>query len=361
MQGAPVLLMPSWFLIAALVTYFYAPSIAARAPGLGAGVYLVAFCAALLLLVSVFLHELAHAIAARAVGSPPTRIVLDLWGGHTAFESEMTTPGRSALVSLVGPGTNAALAVLGWLVRPVFTDGSISALLLDGAVLANAFVAVFNALPGLPLDGGRAAEALIWKITGRRATGTLAAGWIGRAVVLALVVWALVLPLARGQNVGLTSLIWVGMIAALLWQGAGQAISLARWRTRSDRVSAVALLRPAVSVPADCGLAQALQAADLAQVNEVVLAAGGQPVAVLDATAIAAVPEDRLTSTPAQAVARALPPAALIPDTLVGDALIQHLQVDSHQEYVVVDHEGAVRGVLLLQDVAAAVSGRARG
>lgn len=360
--GAPVLVMPSWFLIAALVTYFYAPAVQAQAPDLGAGVYLVAFCAALLLLGSVFLHELAHAVAARAVGTPPTRIVLDLWGGHTAFEQEMSTPGRSALVSLVGPATNAALAVGGVLFAPALPQGGVAQLLLNGAVLANAFVAVFNALPGLPLDGGRALEALVWRLTGRRNAGTLAAGWTGRAVAAGLVLWALVLPLSQGRSIGLTSLVWVGLIAALLWQGASQAIALARWRSRSSGVSAGALARPAVGVPSGSGLAEALQAAELASVNEVVLVGDDhRPQAVLDARAIAQVPVERVTATPAQAVARALPPHAVLPQALAADALVRHLQAHPHHEYVVTDPAGTVHGVLLWDDVVARVTGSGKG
>jgi Zn-dependent protease len=355
--GAPVLVMPSWFLIAALVTYFYAPAVEQRAPQLGIGIYPVAFCAALLLLASVFLHELAHAVAARSVGSPPTRVVLDLWGGHTAFEQEMTTPGRSALVSLVGPATNAALAVLGLLISPAVPAFGIGRLLLDGAILANAFVAIFNAMPGLPLDGGRALEALIWKITGRRNTGTMAAGWTGRVVAVALVVWALGLPLARGQGVGATSLIWTALIAVMLWQGATQAIRLARWRSQSADVSAHALMRRAVAVPAGGGLGDALMAAQRSEVDEVVLLGdGGRPVAVLDGAAISAVPDDLVAGTPTDAVARLLPDEGVISESLAADALVRHLQASQHHEYVVVDASGAVLGVLLWDDVVARVA-----
>ncbi len=359
MLGAPVLLMPSWFLIAALVTYFYAPAVQRQAPQLvDAGVYIVAFGAALLLLASVFLHELAHAVAARSVGTPPTRVVLDLWGGHTAFDQEMSTPGRSALVSLVGPATNAALAVLGVLVSPGLPQGGIVQLLLSGAVLANGFVAVFNALPGLPLDGGRALEALIWKITGRRSTGTLAAGWTGRAVALGLALWAVGLPLVRGTGVSLTSVVWVGLIALMLWQGASQAIGLAQWRERSADVSARSLLRRAVGVPQGAGLADALRAAQTHDVHEVVLLGpDGRPVAVLDSQAITAVPDARVELTPAQAVARALPPHALVDESLAADALVRHLQANPHHEYVVVDSAGAVQGVLIWDDVVARVVG----
>ncbi|MFZ0158493.1 MAG: site-2 protease family protein, partial [Kineosporiaceae bacterium] len=252
--GAPVLLMPSWFLIAVLITLSYAPAVQTRLPDVGVATFVIAFIAALLLLGSVFLHELAHAIAARAVGTPPSHIVLDLWGGHTAFDAEMTSPGRSALVSLVGPGTNAALAVVGWLLLPAVPAHGVSELLLLGVIYSNGFVAVFNALPGLPLDGGRALEALVWKITGSRGTGTLIAGWVGRAVALGLVLWTLVRPLLLGRTPDITTAVWVLLVAWMLWQGATGALQVARWRSRAPTVRVDALTRAAVGVPAQASL-----------------------------------------------------------------------------------------------------------
>lgn len=356
--GAPVLLKPSWFLIAILITVSYAPAVQTRLPENGLATFVIAFMAALLLLGSVFLHELAHAIAARAVGTPPARIVLDLWGGHTAFDAEMTSPGRSALVSLVGPGTNAVIAVLGWLLLPAAPAYGVGELLLLGLIYSNAFVAAFNALPGLPLDGGRALEALVWKITGNRGTGTLVAGWIGRAVALALVLWALVRPLLQGSTPSLVITVWVLLVAWMLWQGATGALAVARWRHRAPSVRAAALTRPAVGVPAWASLGDALRRAAGAHVDEVVLVGpDGAPVAVLDTAAIAAVPVERLDLTPAQAVARALPAQATVPHTLVGEDLIAHLQARAHTEFAVLDESGTVLGVLRWQDVVAGLSG----
>ncbi len=357
--GAPVLLMPSWFLIAVLITLSYAPAVQTRLPEAGVATFVTAFLAALLLLGSVFLHELAHAIAARAVGSAPSHIVLDLWGGHTAFDAEMVSPGKSALVSLVGPGTNAAIAALGWLMLPAVPPNGIAELLLLGVIYSNGFVAVFNALPGLPLDGGRALEALIWKVTGDRGTGTLAAGWVGRAVALGLVLWTLVRPLALGRTPGITTTVWVLVVAWMLWQGATGALSVARWRRRAPSVTVQALTRPAIGVPAGAGLAEALSRAAAAGAEAVVLVgADGAPLAVLDAAAIAAVPAGRLEPTPAQAVARVLPADATVPQDLAGEQLIIHLQSCGHHEFVVLDGAGTVAGLLLAQDVAASLAGK---
>lgn len=354
--GAPVVVMPSWFVIAALVTLLYTPQVQGRFPSLGSAAVLVAFGSALLLLLSVFLHEVAHAVAARAVGTAPTLIALDLWGGHTAFSEELPTPGRSAFVSLVGPATNGLIAVLAGVAGGFVDPDGIAAAMLLGLQFTNAFVAVFNALPGLPLDGGRALEALIWKITGQRSTGTLAAGWIGRGVAALLVLWVL-RGLLTGGPTDLTSTLWLLLVAGLLWQGATQAIRLARWRRRAPTVTVAGLLRPAVVVPATTSLSQVASAAVQAGVADVVLLGpDGRPVAVLDRAAAESVPPQRAGVVAAAAVSRALAPEAVLAVDLAGDDLIGRLRAAPHPEYAVVDGAGAVVGLLSWDAVAASVA-----
>lgn len=357
--GAPVLLMPSWFLIALLITVSYTPMARVRLPDAGELAILVAFGAALLLLLSVFLHELAHALAARAVGTPPSHIVLDLWGGHTAFDADLTTPARSALVSVVGPATNAALALFGWLVRPAADPGGVAELLLIGLIYSNAIVAVFNALPGLPLDGGRALEALVWKLTGDRGAGTIAAAWTGRAVAAGLAFWAVGRPLLQGRTPSLITGIWMLLIAWMLWQGATAALTIGHWRRRAPGLSVQALARPAAGLPVLSPLSEVVAHARSVGAAEIVLLDdGARPVGVVDHTALASVPADRLPVTPARAVARVLPPQATVPAALAGEALLAHLRATAHHEYAVLDPHGRVVGMLNGLDVQAHLDGR---
>ena len=174
--GVPVLVSQSWLLIAALVTVLFGQQLA---PVLGAVGYLVALGYAGALFLAVLVHEAAHAVAARAVGLPPTHIVITFWGGHTQFESEAASAGRSVLVAVVGPLANGVLAAVAWVLAGAVDGGAVAGRLLLAFTITNLFLAVFNLLPGLPLDGGRVLEALVWRITGSRSTGTLVAGWAG--------------------------------------------------------------------------------------------------------------------------------------------------------------------------------------
>jgi Zn-dependent protease len=350
--GVPVYLRPSWFLIALLVTALFAPNVQDVVPEVGESFsYLIASGFALLLLFSVFVHEVAHAAAARATGTPATHIVLDLWGGHTAFENESAGPWRSIVVAAVGPLSNAALAIAAGVAIAVTDADGVAYLLLQATSLSNIIVAVFNALPGLPLDGGRVLEGLVWRITGDRNTGMLAAGWSGRLVVVGIAIW-LVLPWLRGGERSFVTLAWMLLVAALLWQGAGQAIALARWRRRSVLARARDLLRPAVAVPSTATVAGARSAAAGANATAaVVLDVYGRPAGIVDEAAVATVPPDRAGDVSASAVSQALTTGAVVDAGLEGEDLLARMQANPAPRYVVVDGGGVV-GILEWQDVA---------
>jgi Zn-dependent protease len=349
--SVPIYLRPSWFLVAGLVTVLFAPSVRSWvdvAPGLE---YLVALGFAVLLLLSVFIHELAHAGVAAATGTPASHIVLDVWGGHTAFGEESTGPWRSIGVSVVGPLSNALLALLAEMAILVGQPHGVPRLLLGALATANLVVAGFNALPGLPLDGGRVLEALVWWVTGDRHTGTLVAGWCGRLVAAGLVIWTVSRVIAGDST--LTGGIWLLLIAGLLWQGAGQAIAAAHWFRRADRAQVDDLLQPAVAVPSTATVATALLAAsEVGARAVVVLDVYGRPASIVDERSAADVPAARADQVGAAAVAHALPEGAVLEAGLGGDTLIQRLQAYPAARYAVMDGQDRVVGVLDWEDVA---------
>jgi Zn-dependent protease len=156
--GIPVYVAPSWFLVAAVIVVVYAGALLETRPLYGIGVGVLQ---ALVLLVSVLVHEAAHALAARAFGMPVLRIVANLWGGHTAMEEVRAAPGRLAVVAVAGPLANGLVAVLAFVALQGAT-GDLSGRVLEGLVLINGSLAVLNILPGLPLDGGQVLACLVW-------------------------------------------------------------------------------------------------------------------------------------------------------------------------------------------------------
>lgn len=247
-RGVPVYIGRSWPVIALVVVVTFAPSVSSST-GVYGGVfgYAVALAYAGLLLVSVLAHEAGHALVARRFGFHVDRVVADLWGGHTVYDSSTSGPGTSAAISVAGPIANLVLAALGYAAQSLAPEGVVG-LLLYAVTLTNAFVGVFNLLPGLPLDGGFLVHALVWKVTGDRNRGLIVAGWLGRIVTVVVVLWIVGRPLLLGQPPSLITIVWCGLIGAFLWMGATNAIRAGQSRRVIERVPLARVLRPALVV-----------------------------------------------------------------------------------------------------------------
>ncbi len=358
--GVPVVLAYSWFIIAAFTVIVYGPVLGRQNPALGVSAYIVAFAYAVLLLISVLVHELAHALTAKIYGWPTQKIVLNLWGGHTQFESFTATPGRSVLVALAGPAANFVLAAGAWLVLSSAATGSVAEILVNIFMWANFLIAVFNVLPGLPLDGGRLVESAVWKATGSQAKGTVAAGWGGRIIVVAICYWFIARPLLAGDALEFGLLMITVLVGSFLWMGASASIQQGTLRGRLHLVSAAALSTPAAGIPARATVADALQYDGAEDKTLVVCGEGGRPEGVVDAAALSSVPVHAAASTPITAVSYALAPGAYVPEWSKGQELLQFLSQLEGRHYAVVDHNGKVTGLLSQDAVLAAITGKPR-
>jgi Zn-dependent protease len=352
--GVPVYIGGSWALIGLVLVALLGPSIARSRPDLGFLAYGVAALIAVQLLVAVLVHEAAHAIAARAFGLPVLRVVADLWGGHTAFESGRSTPGAAAVIAAVGPLANGLLALLAWLGLQTGPTG-IPRTLLGGFAVLNAALAGFNLLPGLPLDGGQLVESAVWKITGSRPRGMVVAGWCGRVVTALVVVYVLARPLALGRPVDLFDLGWAMFIAVFMWAGASAAIRGGQVLSAVQQVPVAEVLRPALAVPEDERLDNALARWVPGQVI-VVLDASGLPTAVVEPEAVGHVPHGRYAETGMTAVSRPQPKGWAVEVAPEADIVpvITAMQTLG-TPLVAITHEGRFLGIATAEDVNRAV------
>ena len=187
--GIPVYISPYWFLVAAVLVALYSNS-NTLFPGTVQGSvprYLVAVAFVVLLYLSVLIHELSHSLVAIRFGLPVRRILLYPLGGFSEIEQEPPTPGKEFLVSIAGPAMSVLLAGVGFGINLLFNTHGIPQVLVDRLILANLVVAIFNMLPGLPLDGGRVLRAGLWKLTGKAGQSTVMAAWAGRVLAIVLV------------------------------------------------------------------------------------------------------------------------------------------------------------------------------
>jgi len=359
--GIPVILAYSWFAIAAFTVIAYGPVLAHNNPRLGATAYLVAFAYAVLLLISVLVHELAHALTARLYRWPTSKIVLNLWGGHTQFEEFTASPGKSVLVAMAGPVANLVLAGAGWLVVSGGQLTGVADTLANIFVWANLLIGIFNVLPGLPLDGGRLVESAVWKATGSHEKGTIAAGWAGRIIVAALVIWFVALPLLSGNRPDTSLLLITLLVGSFLWLGATASIQQARYRSRLPLVAAAALAEPAIGLPAAASVAEVLRFSPAGSPAVVLYGPDGRPSAVVDPASAAQVPGGLADTTPATAVAYPLTAGAYVKGTDRGAELLTYLAQLEGSDYAVIDDGGRVTGLLRQLTVLNTLTGKQRG
>lgn len=292
--GIPVYLAPSWFLIAAVIIGIVAGPVLDTRPLFGITVGVVQ---ALLLLLSVLVHESAHALAARALGMPVLRIVANVWGGHTSYQAVRQSPGSMSVVALAGPLANVALALVALLGWAATADG-LAHSLLQGLLIINGTLAAFNILPALPLDGGAALEALVWTVTGRRNLGTVVAGWSGRLLAVLVVGWFVVRPVLQGRGIGF-DVFWGLFIASVLWAGASAAIGRGTALDSLERLRVQDVAEPAVVYPPGAPAVAAAAAAGIVVTTD----ERGVPVLYLGAP----VPQGLDPSVPLLSVVTRLP------------------------------------------------------
>ncbi|MFF8969280.1 site-2 protease family protein [Streptomyces sp. NPDC014995] len=359
--GVPVYVAPSWFLVAALITWVFGGQLDRVLPELGAARYLVSLFFAVAFYASVLVHELAHTVAALRFKLPVRRIQLQFFGGVSEIEKEAETPGREFWLAFVGPLLSLALSGLFYLALQPVEPGTVPGVLLAGLMVSNLIVAVFNLLPGLPLDGGRMLRAVVWKITGKPMSGTVAAAWVGRALAVSVLIG---LPLltqsgALGESaedsVGMDTVmdaLLAAILAAIIWTGAGNSLRMARLREHLPELRARNLTRRAVPVESDTPLSEALRRANDAGARAlVVVDAHGEPLSLVREAAIVGVPEHRRPWVAVSGLAQELTDGMRVSAELAGEDLLDALRATPATEYLVVEETGEIYGVLSAADV----------
>jgi Zn-dependent protease len=232
--------------------------------------YLTTVISVLLLFVSLVVHELGHALVARRQGIGVDQIDLYLVGGRTRMNRDAATPGEDFKVSAAGPlatlgvilvclGIDVAIVGPHRLTHAIALDQDITItpvlLSLSWLLPMNALLLAFNLMPAYPLDGGRIARAIIWRVTGSKRTGTVVSARLGQALSLLLAAFGLWLLLSDGSFAGL----WAMALAFMTYQAARSAIVQSAFDERIEgvRVADIMDAHP-VAIPIATGLHQAL-------------------------------------------------------------------------------------------------------
>lgn len=358
--GAPVILAWSWFLAAIVITILFAPWVLTVRPDLGVWSWGVAFAYAVLLFASVFLHELAHGVAGQFYGQKVAAIELNIWGGFTRFEPQVDNPRDKAamtsfVISIVGPIVNIVLALLGWWCLSAVTPYSVPWLLLIAVTFANVALGAINLLPGIPLDGGWALQALMWRITGSQYLGTIVASWVGRIIAIGFIGWSVITPLLAGQRPDPLNVAWMSLIAIMLWFSAGDAATHAKRARKMETYDLAQVIQPAIAATWDADLADTLDYANtLGHAKErtliVVLDQKGLPYGLVDRHAAAGRLAESSARIPVGEVARPLAGWIGVPKDITAPHLLESLTHRPKAQFCLVMDGNTLIGVIDLQE-----------
>ena len=360
---------PSWFIVL-FVLIWTLSGLYEDVVG-GDSAFLLATVSALLFFASVVLHELGHAVVARRNGIETHGIDLWLLGGLARLSRDSDSPGVEFRIAAAGPlvtllfglvclGLGALLSSGGFADALGFEDdGSVGA---SEAVLAwltyvNGVLLVFNLIPGFPLDGGRIARAIAWKITGDRAKGTRFASVLGQGVGYLLIG----LGLYGFMSGNVVDLIWFGLIGFFIIQAARAADMQSRITSRIEglTVSDVMDAEP-VSLGAETKLDRALEEYFLRYGYPwfPVVDAGGKFIGVVSRERAEAVPEQiRSTSSVDEVAQFDLGNAHSVPLDAPLESLLASEGLRALGAMMAVDRDGILRGIVTIDQVRKALRG----
>ncbi len=340
----------SWFFIVALLTWMLAASYyPVQFPGWTDSAYWgIGFATALLLFVSVLVHELAHSLVAKRYGIPVPRITLFLFGGVSQIATEPPSASSEFWIAIAGPVTSLAIGALCWEIEPAFAGQELMYALLEYLALMNLILALFNLIPGFPLDGGRVLRAAVWKATHNYHRATVAAGISGRFfgfLLIFLGIWQAV----TGDIVGG---IWIVVIGWFLESAAGSQLQQESIKSMlGDHKVADAMQRDFPHIAGDISLHELVEHY-LVQSNAhaVVLTAPDGTVGVVTLSAVSSISREMWPYTMASQVMTPLRAADTTrPDAILWSAL-EKMGRGGVNQLPVVDNGGIV-GMLSREDI----------
>ena len=347
LAGIRVTIDPSWFLIFLLVAWSLATGyLPEQLPGAASPVlWLLAGGLALALFGSVLAHEFSHSLVARSRGVDVDEITLFIFGGAAKLRDEPRDAASEFLIAAAGPALSVALGA-GILILGALLESTIPAALHAGLWwlgMINLALAVFNLIPGFPLDGGRILRAILWWRTGDVERATVGAARTGQAIAAILMAVGGFLVLTTGN----WSWLWEVLIGWFLWSAAAQSVRVARLKDAVEGVTVREIMTDRVpAIRADhsvrAGLAQASAvpwAPELAVVER-----DGRLVGLVSRSALQDAARDAPDRTAGE-IAAAPDDHQLIPPEASAGELVQRLAQLSDQLLLVV-RDGRLLGTV---------------
>lgn len=351
--GFEIKLDPSWFLIAALITWSlatqYFPLVL---PGLADTSYVfLAIFAMLGFFASLLLHELAHSVVARSYGVRIKGITLFLFGGVAELETEVPSAKVEFRVAIAGPAMSIVLGVLFWMLAGVSQAVMISPALpsvLTYLGTVNIVIAVFNMLPAFPMDGGRVLRAYLWARRGDLLSATRTAATSGKILAYGLIALGAYTVFLGAAPSGL----WYILIGFFVLAAARSAYQnqLMQSTFEGKTVSAVMIRDPIVVSP-DLTLSEFVNQVMLKyRVSFVPVIADGVLIGQIDKDVLSAIDRDHWTNTRVGDVFAGLDVAVTVRPDMAVRALLELISQTGVRKFMVVD-DHKLLGVVTLANL----------
>lgn len=233
--GIPFFVNVSWFIVLALMTVNYGGSLGAQFPQLGiVGAFSLGLVASLLLFASVLAHELGHSFVAIRQGIDVKSITLFLFGGLASLDKEAKTPEGAFSIAIAGPAVSLVLFGIFSALGATELIGGSTAAVISLLAYINLALALFNLIPGLPLDGGNVLKAAVWKVTGNPHKGVLFASRAGQGLGWLAIAIGLLPVFITGSFPNF----WTVLIGWFLLQNAGKLAFDAKLRNQLSKWTA---------------------------------------------------------------------------------------------------------------------------
>ncbi len=362
---------PSWFIFLFLMIYwlsgYFSDILIGSSNTLSFG---IAIAATLLFFISLLLHELGHALAARREGISTSGIDLWLFGGVAKLSRDSNSPGEEFKVAAAGPAVTAIIVVLCLVIAAIASQtadvvdtATFSVIattpftaLIAWLAIVNLALLLFNLVPAFPLDGGRIARAVAWKVTGERGKGTRFAGYLGQGFGVIMIGLG-VLAVARDD---LVSGIWFAVLGWFLASAARGAVASSRFTDEIEGITVadvmdsepIAVLSTTTAIDADEQFFARFQWPWFAVVDQL-----GRFEGILTAEAVDA---EIRAGRPATAVSELLDAEASEASAVVREAPIEALlTVDALKRIgavLVVDGDSRLCGVVTAQQLERALT-----
>lgn len=348
-RGIDVGVHYTWLLAFALVSWSLASGyFPQNYPGWGRTLYwTVGVAAALMLFISVLLHELSHSFVAQARGLQVHSITLFIFGGVSNLAGEAKQPGAEFQIAVVGPLTSFVLGALAFLVASASTSPPVEAIASYLAVV-NVALGAFNLVPGFPLDGGRVLRSIVWSATNDLRRATEIATGVGQVVAWGLMLWGFWRVLDGDVFGG----IWMAAIGWFLQNAAVASLQQTVLETRIRRLRVRDVIRPDPSgVPPDTSVADLIERFVLPGARRAVpVVDDGAAVGIVTLSDIHPVPAERRRDTSVDRIMTPRERLVTVSSNTPLSAAIEALGRGDYEQVPVVD-EGRLVGLLSRADV----------